>query len=418
MPQTYERKTFDLFISDKLRQLLEPFKDESQVANLLLHRRPSKDLIVDNAINFISISDSDRTKIAYLTSDRIQKVADSDTDDYWTTSSRFHCKPGAFIGKLFKDISSKEVEKFANLYKTIVNKREFTFEVVKGDDIRKYYHYDFHESNSGSLGNSCMRYDKCQRFFNLYVDNDVVSMLLIKNNDGQLIGRALLWDFDGNKVMDRIYTVQDDEYQHFFKKWAKDNGYLFKTKQNWNNTFKFDSKTSENIDSKFDIQLKNWRYNYYPYLDTFKWLNMKTGVLSNYKPIVDCDDVVIISNADGRTDHHTYLEFDSISRDWHYAGSLVHVPGHDIMTSSDNLYYSDTLGKWILRTESLYSDELRDYIYKDDSLNDQNLINERKTFIEKSEKYNKIRMEEISKKISDLDLQELISISDYFGRRR
>jgi len=416
MPQTYERKTFDLFISDKLRQLLEPFKDESQVANLLLHRRLSKDLIFDNPINFISISDSDRTKISYLTDDRMKKVADSDTDDYWTTSSRFHCKPGAFIGKLFKDISSKEVEKFANLYKTIVNKREFNFEVVKGDDIRKYYHYDFHESNSGSLGNSCMRYDRCQRFFDLYVDNDVISMLLIKNPDGKLIGRALLWDFDGNKVMDRIYTIQDDEYQHFLKKWAKDNGYLFKTKQNWNNTFKFDSKTSENVDYEFGIQLKNWHYNYYPYLDTFKWIDMKTGVLTNYKP-VDCSNVYVISNADGRTDSHTYLDFDSIGRDWHYAGSLVYVEGHDIMTNSDNLHHSETLGKWILRTEAVYSDELRDFIYKDDSLNDQNLINERMSFIEKSIIYHQKRMEELSKKVSDLDLQELISISDYFGRR-
>ena len=220
MSQTYERKTFDLFISDKLRKLLEPFKNESQVANLLLHRRCNKDLFVDNPINFISISDSDRTKISYLSFDRIKKSID-DGADCWTTSSRYHCKPGAFIGKLFKDISSKEVEKFANLYKTIVNKKDFTFDVVKGDDIRKYYHYDFHESNSGSLGNSCMRYDRCQKFFELYSDNDVVSMLIMKNSDGKLIGRALLWDFDGNKVMDRIYTVQDDEYQHFLKKWAK-----------------------------------------------------------------------------------------------------------------------------------------------------------------------------------------------------
>jgi hypothetical protein len=416
MPQTYERKTFDLFISDNLRQLLEPFKEESQVADLLLHKRLSKDLIVDNPINFISISDSDRTKISYLTDDRMKKVADSDTDDYWTTSSRFHCKAGAFISKLFKDISSKEVEKFANLYKTIVNKKEFTFEIVKGDDIRKYYHYDFHESNSGSLGNSCMRYDRCQKFFDLYVDNNVASMLLIKNPDGKLIGRAILWDFDGNKVMDRIYTVQDDEYQHFFKKWAKDNGYLFKTKQNWNNTIKFDSKTSENVDYEFGIQLKKWRYSYYPYLDTFKWIDVKTGVLTNYKP-VDCSNVYVISNADGRTDSHTYLDFDSIGRDWHYAGSLVYVEEHGIMTNSDNLHYSETLSKWVLRTEAVYSDELRDFIYKDDSLNDQDLINERKDFIEKSRIYNQIRIEELSKKISDMDLQELLSISDYFGRR-
>ena len=405
MSQTYERKTFDLFISDKLRKLLEPFKNESQVANLLLHRRCNKDLFVDNPINFISISDSDRTKISYLSFDRIKKSID-DGADCWTTSSRYHCKPGAFIGKLFKDISSKEVEKFANLYKTIVNKKDFTFDVVKGDDIRKYYHYDFHESNSGSLGNSCMRYDRCQKFFELYSDNDVVSMLIMKNPDGRLIGRALLWDFDGNKVMDRIYTVQDDEYQHFLKKWAKDNGYLFKTKQNWNNTFKFDSKTSENLDYEFGIQLKNWKYNYYPYLDTFKWIDMKSGVLTNYKP-VDCSNVYIISNSDGRTDSNNYLEFDSIGRDWHYAGSLVNVEYLGIMTVSDNLRHSETLNKWILRTEAVYDENLRDFIHVDDSLNDQELIDIRLERINRTKKYDRHAIQEM---MATLDID---SIPDY-----
>jgi hypothetical protein len=143
---------------------------------------------------------------------------------------------------------------------------------------------------------------------------------------------------------------------------------------------------------------------------------VKTGVLTNYKP-VDCSNVYVISNADGRTDSHTYLDFDSIGRDWHYAGSLVYVEEHGIMTNSDNLHYSETLSKWVLRTEAVYSDELRDFIYKDDSLNDQNLVNERKDFIEKSRIYNQIRIEELSKKMSNMDLQELLSISDYFGRR-
>jgi hypothetical protein len=95
----------------------------------------------------------------------------------------------------------------------------------------------------------------------------------------------------------------------------------------------------------------------------------------------------------------------------------VYVEEHGIMTNSDNLHYSETLSKWVLRTEAVYSDELRDFIYKDDSLNDQNLVNERKDFIEKSRIYNQIRIEELSKKMSDLNLQDLISISDYFGRR-
>ena len=141
--QAYIRKTIDLYISDSLRDLLEQFKDESQVASLILHKRLPKEDVVDNNVNFISISDSDKTKISYLTEDRIEKISQSSTDDYWTTSKRFHCKPGAFVTKLFKCISQKEIEKFSNLYKAFSDKKDFTIEIISGQEIAKYY-YQLH----------------------------------------------------------------------------------------------------------------------------------------------------------------------------------------------------------------------------------------------------------------------------------
>ena len=110
---TYVRKTIDFFISDKLRELLTLFSSESEVARRLLHRRISSDEIIEDHVNFVSISDSDPSKISYLTKDRISKIGDSPDFDYWTTSKRFHCKPGALVTKMFKDVSSKEVEKFS-----------------------------------------------------------------------------------------------------------------------------------------------------------------------------------------------------------------------------------------------------------------------------------------------------------------
>ena len=94
MPHSYERKTSDIFISDQLRNILEIFKDKSEVAKNLLYKRLNKDILVDEHINFICVSKNDPTKISYLSQDRIENIAKSETDDYWTTPKRFAFKPG------------------------------------------------------------------------------------------------------------------------------------------------------------------------------------------------------------------------------------------------------------------------------------------------------------------------------------
>jgi hypothetical protein len=234
---SYERKTYDLFISEELKEILTSIESESLVAQLLLRKRHDKDSLVDSPVNFISVSSSDRTKLAYLSADRIESI---DPSLYWSSSRRFAVKPGSFVTKLFKDIPSKEVEKFSNLYRSQANKPSFTFSVVKGETIRGYYHFESYASEKGSLGASCMKHDNCQDYMNIYVDNrEQVKMLAMLNQDGRLMGRALLWDFDSYKIMDRIYTTCDEDLQFFFKKWATDNGYLYKAEQNWFNTLFF-----------------------------------------------------------------------------------------------------------------------------------------------------------------------------------
>ena len=121
----YERKTSDIFISEQLRNILEIFKDKSEVAKLLLQRRLPRELLIEDHVNFIGVSSSDQTKISYLTTDRIELISKSETEDFWSGSKRFISKPGSFIGKILKDIPSKEVENFSNLYKTFSNQIEY-----------------------------------------------------------------------------------------------------------------------------------------------------------------------------------------------------------------------------------------------------------------------------------------------------
>ena len=112
----YERKTQDVLISKELRELLLEFSNDSVVAQLLLKKRHSKEDLVDSPVNYISISTQDKTKISYMTVDRMSAISE---DEYWTSSRRFQAKPGAFIGKIFKNVSGRDVEKFSNLFRSM-----------------------------------------------------------------------------------------------------------------------------------------------------------------------------------------------------------------------------------------------------------------------------------------------------------
>jgi len=390
----YERKTSDIHISDHFREVLEIFKDKSEVAKLLLHKRLVKDILVNDHINYIGVSKNDPTKISYLPVDRIQKIEQSSDDDFWTTSKRIACKPGSFIGKILKDITPIEVEKFATLYKTFSEKKDLKFQIVSGQEIKKYYHEDTYFNHTGTLGSSCMRGDECQSFFKIYVDNSMVSMLLMMSPDNMLLGRALLWKIGDVKVMDRIYTVSpDEEYKNYMTKWAVDNGYIHRQYQNWSNSVQFTDGINE-FEKKFDIQLESWMFLEFPYLDTFKWLDMKTGILSNYRPHHFEDDSNnsdqrVLCVASGSYEYGDYLRFDDLERDFNHRTDLVYVscpfPPHNgnIWTHSVNCRWSDTFDSWIIKGEATYSHELEDYIYTEKEKNPIHLIEKRMMFIKK-----------------------------------
>jgi hypothetical protein len=370
----YERKTFDILISDPLKEILEQIKNQSVVAELLLKKRHCKSEIVDNPVNFISVSSQDSKKISYLTSDRIGQL---DPSEFWTSPKRFHIKPGGFVSKIFKNISQQDIEVFSNLFRLESCKPNFRFEIVSGEDIRKYYHYSYHSNDDGSLGVSCMRYDSCQKMFDIYCENpDKISMLIMFNQYDNVIGRSLLWNFDENKIMDRIYTNNDEQLPFYFKKWAKDNGYYHRTQQNWYNSVKFQSPTGEKTILKLKLKLENFDFRYYPYLDTFRFLDLETGVISNFKPD---GDFRTLCSSDGSTYSSDYLVFDEIENIFRQKGDCVYLNYLDTYTSPNNCVYSEVHDDYILNDHSEWREDCRDYIYSGEwsHLNNVDAINNR-----------------------------------------
>ena len=365
----YERKTVDIHISDDLKNVLSVIESESLVAALLLKRRNNREDLADSYVNYISISKQDRTKLSYLTQDRIDSL---DPQEYWTSSRRYIAKPGAFISKLFNDIPAKEVEKFSNLFRSQASKAPFRFEVVKGNRIKDFYYYEnYYSSERGSLGVSCMKHEHCQKYFDLYTENEEnVSMLTMFNDKNRLIGRALLWDFESNKIMDRIYTYNDVELSVYFKQWATEHGYYYKSEQNWFNTIFFEQIGTGKKEFKLEMKLPNIKQHYYPYMDTFKFIDLDKGILYNYLP-EDTSSLRTLTSSDGSKHPSDYLVFDMIDRVMRYRNDAAWVQYAEVWTGRQNVVYSNYNDKWILKQDSRYEEMIDDYIFNEEH-NDKN----------------------------------------------
>jgi len=407
-------------ISNDLKNILKEIESESVVARLLLIGEVDEDLLVEKPVNYISIA-HDKTKISYLTADRMLKM---DESEYWETSRRFSARPGSFVTKVFKSISSRDIEIFSNLYRSCISSGSLTFKVVSGEDIQKYYHYSRYLSvDEGTLGASCMKHDHCRNFFGIYCNNpSVVKMLVAIDEDGGLIGRALLWEFDGNKIMDRIYSICDEEYRFKFKKWATENGYLYKSEQNWFNTLNFENLTTEKREIKFNLKLDNYVFDRYPYLDTFKFIDFNTGIISNYIPE---DNHKVLSSADGHILDRGYLRFDDIDRVLRHSGDSAYVRYLNIYTGSQNVNYSDINDDYILCKDSVYDSELGDNIFNEEYSRFNNIerINERKEYIKQrnEEREKRRRIHPASQIISEQEpcpiemVLDINSFGDYWN---
>ena len=210
------------------------------------------------------------------------------------------------IGRLIKKIFSKslieempsdaEIEDFVNKYKSIIqviNNALSRFKVVKGEDIRKYYHSNMYNDRSGStLCNSCMRYASAQMYLDIYTDNpEKVSLLIFMSRsvEDKIDGRSLLWiDSEGRKIMDRIYTNNTPD-EELFKEWAKREDYLFKKRQVYDDDQLLKPDGSELKPNEVRIELKPYEYSSYPYVDTFKYYCPISGILSNRIDLIDAD---------------------------------------------------------------------------------------------------------------------------------
>jgi hypothetical protein len=310
--------------------------------------------------------------------------------EFWT-QSRNPIKIGRLINQVFPGkYTAVDVEKFVNQFKAATSaKVGESFVMVEGSDIEKYYWHENYKEMAGDLGRSCMARKK--KFFNIYVQNSEVCRLLVLLEDDKVIGRSLIWKLDRNNVsneivyfMDRQYTILQSDVVKFTN-YAKENGWAYKT---YNNHHSYSNITFNGEEKNCDIvvKVKVEDYDQYPYMDTLKRFDPKTGELFNDIDKDDHEGQYLLEDTDGDYTEITagkwseyyddeIPEHDAVwsdaYQDWLYDDRSVHIeprPGREhtgwFPEDDEYIYYSEWEDEYIHTDDCVYSDDKDEYILK------------------------------------------------------
>lgn len=201
-------------------------------------------------------------------------------NDRWEKKGRQSGKYGKILRKVLVEqvpkfkINDSELEQLVNHLKACADNGEF--QIVSGEDIQYWYDGQRYagEEDTGTLGSSCMRHNPC--YMELYAKNPDVCQMVILVKDDVLYGRALLWE---DKWMDRIYG--SDSTITAFKAYAKKKGFHSKSAQNSDNYDRWvNPETGEEYYKTMTINLDT-DCEYYPYADTFFFIDLDGGMISN-----------------------------------------------------------------------------------------------------------------------------------------
>lgn len=206
---------------------------------------------------------------------------------YYDPKRRYHGSVGKITRRIFMELGEstddKLIEAFVTLFKLESYKEcgedgDLIYEELKGEDIRWAYHEDNYYAHSGDLGNSCMRYDKCQEYLDIYVENPEKISLAVLKKEGKIAARSLLWDIRDTKgaiYHDRIYFI-DEKTKLTLE--AKLQSLDYK-----------DAYRGDNL----EVRLNKVNFHYYPYMDSFRCLSLNGYVStdsSSYDYHLDCPD--------------------------------------------------------------------------------------------------------------------------------
>lgn len=215
---------------------------------------------------YLGISTIDPNQISYINKSKLEKCGPLGK---WYAKNRISSRPGRLMQKIFGDIAGSYFENFTNAYitsGTIVNDKTFKYKIVQQDDIKKFYHWESYSRDMGSLGSSCMRGDGQQKFLEIYCKNPDHVKLAVMSDEAGVVARCLLWypNADNSLVyFDRIYSIDYSTELKMYQ-WLVNKKFVQISNKNT-------IKPINRIEIR--IKLKNLDFEFYPYVDTLRWIN-------------------------------------------------------------------------------------------------------------------------------------------------
>lgn len=381
------KKEMRLYYSDEFRNLLMKIQSKSSVAQALLSAEDSNQML--DIYTLIDITDKNDT-ISLIQVNRIirdnpdlgerlpynirHKKSGWPSSEFWN-KARTEMKIGRWTKRIFTevhktDLSDSKIEEFVNLYKSSIDGDDLTnLELVRGEDIRKWYLYTNYEASRGQLGNSCMRYSNCQDFLDIYVKNpEVCQLLILKSDDNpdKIKGRALVWKLtSGDYYMDRIYTINDSD-KLLFKDYARVN--------------KMENSYDGGINESLEVKLGDYTYEKYPYMDTFVVYNPTTKILRDDEDLWPGQGYINIQNTNGGFGaedavwsewEDEYINRENAVRcanveDWLTRDAARYLEYKDEWAApTDEVVWSEYHGEYFFSDDTVYSDLMGDTLYPD-----------------------------------------------------
>ncbi len=342
-------------LSSRFKKIL--FKIHDKISMSLLNLENNEDFAY--SFSFIDITNSDNTW-SFLQVNKFNELSiqKGQEDIMWETTSRGEIRIGRLINKILPYYNSAEIEIFVNNFKAEYKNslNNINFKIIEGNDIVKYYNSNSYSDGNGTLNKSCMRHDRCSQFMEIYAKNpDNVKMLVLFEKEQLISGRAILWKLDSpvdTWFLDRIY-VKNESDTILFKKYAEDNGWLYKTSQTFNCETVIQNKEIANVDMKISVK---GNYNSFPYLDTLYYYNKKdkylTNINSEYKNI---PHIIKLREINGKDSGNINYVYDIINRDYINIEDSMYCFYGDGYTHVNNAIFDKELDEYILPHMLRYS---------------------------------------------------------------
>jgi len=363
-----------LYYNNNFIKHLQSIKDETgdEISSDLLSlcRQDNKDIDINyistgevGQLNYVPDSKISR-KIKDESSDRveeeIERILNSDYDRRWiakqipVSSARI----GRTVQKVLKllkydylkgEYSASDIETFVNRF---IARQKISigvdFEILEGDDIIKGYRSDNYAKGDydSELFDSCM-VDCNLKYFDIYVKNHNCKLLTLKNEEGKITGRCLLWDATLEdkeyKIMDRVYTIRPDEVE-IFRSWAQKSGYYYRMKNtNADNNARWKMMSPDGVETELkglEVKLDTIDYKKFPYLDTFKFLNRRNYIICNSSKKLE------------EKYNNKYLTLDDTGGSFSGDDNIV-VDYKGELIDKDKAIFSDSEAYWMLEDESV-----------------------------------------------------------------